>query len=80
LKQSLTTLNLNMKNNFLLLFCFFSFSILQAQIVDLQKLSKGRLYFSDVIKDENNNLRGYFLLFETDKIAKETYQLEYVVS
>lgn len=79
MKQSLTTLNLNMKNNFLLLFCFFSFSILQAQIVDLQKLSKGRLYFSDVIKDENNNLRGYFLLFETDKIAKETYQLEYVV-
>jgi len=79
LKQLLTTLNLNMKNNFFLLFCFFSFSILQAQIVDLQKLSRGHLYSSDEIKDENNNLRGYFLLFETDKIAKETYQLEYVV-
>ena len=68
-----------MKNNYFLLLSLFFCIAMQAQIVDLQKLSKGRLYSSDEIKDENNNVRGYFLLFENDKIAKETFQLEYVV-
>jgi hypothetical protein len=68
-----------MKNNHLaLLLCFFC-AALQAQITDLNKLSKGKFYSSDVIKDENNNIKGYFLLFESDKVAKETYELEYVV-
>lgn len=68
-----------MKNNYLLVFllCVFSFS--QAQVVDLEKLSKGKLYSSDEIKDENNNIKGYFLLFENDKVSKETYELEYIV-
>lgn len=52
---------------------------IQAQITDLQKISRGKLYSSDVIKDSNNNIKGYFFLFETDKISKETYELEYVV-
>lgn len=68
-----------MKNNYFLLLCFFFCTVMQAQIIDLQKLSKGRLYSSEEIKDENNNVRGYFLLFENDKIAKETFQLEYIV-
>ena len=50
-----------------------------AQMTDLAKLSRGKLYSSDVIKDKKNNIKGYFLLFETDKVAKETYELEYVV-
>jgi hypothetical protein len=60
---------------FLLLLCFNT----NAQITDLQKISNGKLYDEVEIKDENNNIKGYFLLFETDKIAKETYTLEYVV-
>jgi hypothetical protein len=50
-----------------------------AQMVELSKLSSGKLYDSDVIKDDKNNIKGYFLLFESDKIQKETYILEYVV-
>jgi hypothetical protein len=53
--------------------------LLTAQIVELNKLSSGVLYDSDVIKDDKNNIKGYFLLFESDKIQKETYILEYVV-
>lgn len=60
---------------FFLLVSVFSYG----QIVKLEKLSQGKFYSSDVIKDNNNNIKGYFLLFEADKIAKETYQLEYVV-
>jgi hypothetical protein len=51
----------------------------QGQMVELSKLSSGKLYDSDVIKDDKNNIKGYFLLFESDKIQKETYILEYVV-
>lgn len=50
-----------------------------AQMVELSKFSSGKLYDSDIIKDEKNNIKGYFLLFESDKIQKETYILEYVV-
>lgn len=50
-----------------------------AQIAELNKLSSGKLYDSDIIKDEKNNIKGYFLLFESDKIKKETFNLEYVV-
>ena len=61
-----------------LIFALF-ISILNAQITDLSKLSTGKYYDSDEIVDSNNNKRGYFYLFETDKIAKETVTLEYVV-
>jgi hypothetical protein len=60
---------------FLMFLCFSA----NAQITDLQKFSNGKFYDEAEIKDENNNIKGYFLLFETDKIAKETYTLEYVV-
>lgn len=67
-----------MKTKLTLVFLLF-FITLNAQITDLKKLSNGKFYDSDVIKDINNNIKGYFLLFETDKIEKETYNLEYVV-
>lgn len=67
-----------MKHKYLLLL-FFLCVTMHGQITNLSKLSKGRFYSSDVIKDENNNIRGYFLLFEADKVAKETVELEYVV-
>ncbi|MES2484728.1 MAG: DUF6770 family protein, partial [Bacteroidota bacterium] len=67
-----------MKLKFLFIFSFFVVT-LQAQIADLGKLSKGRMYSSDVIKDSKNNIKGYFLLFESDKVGKETYELQYVV-
>ncbi|MFD2601962.1 DUF6770 family protein [Flavobacterium suzhouense] len=67
-----------MRPKFLLLICFFYLSM-SAQITNLSKLSKGKFYSSDIIKDVNNNIRGYLLLFETDKIAKETYELEYII-
>ena len=67
-----------MKTKLVSIFFFLSF-VAQAQITDLNKLSQGKFYSSDVIKDSNNNIKGYFFLFETDKIAKETYELEYVV-
>lgn len=63
----------------LTLFLLISFTAINAQVTDLQKISNGRFYDSDVIRDQNNNIKGYFLLFETDKIAKETVELEYVV-
>jgi len=68
-----------MKNTYLLLISFFLCSIMHGQIVDLKKFSKGKFYWSDHIKDENNNIKGYLVLYESDKMAKETYQLEYVV-
>lgn len=67
-----------MKIKYLILFCFFSI-ITNAQIASLSKLSSGKFYSSDEIKDSNNNIKGYFLLFESDKVAKETLELEYVV-
>ncbi len=67
-----------MKTKFLLLLLISSLG-LNAQMMDLEKMSKGKFYSSDVIKDSNNNIKGYFFLFETDKIAKETFELEYVV-
>lgn len=67
-----------MKTKISMLLFLLSF-VVEAQITDLQKISKGKFYSSDVIKDSNNNIKGYFFLFETDKISKETYELEYVV-
>ncbi|HNP32530.1 MAG TPA: hypothetical protein PKN96_04510 [Flavobacterium sp.] len=67
-----------MKTKILFLFLIASMGI-NAQITDLKKLSSGKYYSSDIIKDSNNNIKGYFFLFESDKIAKETYELEYVV-
>jgi len=67
-----------MKLKFLFILSFFVVT-LQAQIADLSKLSKGRMYSSDIIKDSKNNIKGYFLLFESDKVGKETYELQYVV-
>ncbi len=46
------------------------FTSMYGQIADLAKLSSGKFYSSDVIKDSDNNIKGYFLLFETDEIAK----------
>lgn len=68
-----------MKKNYILILFFLCFSVIQAQVIDLEKLSRGKLYSSDEIKDQNNNIKGYFLLFENDKVAKETYELEYIV-
>ena len=67
-----------MKAKLIMLLLISSFGI-NAQITDLQKLSRGKFYSSDVVKDSNNNIKGYFFLFETDKIAQETFELEYVV-
>jgi len=67
-----------MKTKLILLLLISSLGI-NAQITDLQKLSAGKLYSSDAIKDSNNNIKGYFFLFETDKISKETYELQYVI-
>jgi hypothetical protein len=67
-----------MKQTCLILLLLTSF-FTRAQSTDLAKLSRGRFYSSDEIKDANNNIRGYLMLFETDKVAKETYELEYVV-
>ncbi|GAA4760251.1 hypothetical protein GCM10023230_06340 [Flavobacterium hankyongi] len=50
-----------------------------AQIIELNKLSTGRFYHSEEIKDNKNNIKGYFLLFESDKIQKEKFLLEYIV-
>lgn len=67
-----------MRYRCLLLFCLFYFTM-QGQITNLNKLSQGKFYSSDVIRDNNNSIKGYFVLFESDKIAKETVELEYVV-
>ncbi len=67
-----------MKLKITLLLSFFVL-FTNAQITDLSKLSSGKFYDCDDIVDSNNNKRGYFYLFETDKIAKETVTLEYVV-
>lgn len=63
----------------LLLLLIFLPVFVNAQVKTLSNLSRGQLYSYDEIKDADNNIRGYLLLFMTDKIAKETYELEYVV-
>ena len=49
------------------------------QIAELQKLAKGTFYSSAEIKDDNNNIKGYFLLYRNDEVAKNVYELEFVV-
>ena len=78
-KSLLTTLKPNLMKTKLILLSILTFISVNAQITNLHKLSKGVFYDSDVIKDANNNIKGYFLLFETDKVAKETVELEYVI-
>lgn len=67
-----------MRYNYFLLLYVLCFSM-QAQISKLNEYSKGKFYSSDIIKDGDNNVKGYLLLYETDKIAKETYIVEYVL-
>ncbi len=50
----------------------------QAQMQDLTKLAEGELKYSDIIHDNENNLWGYFLLYESDK-EKDSIQMEYIV-
>jgi len=67
-----------MRYIYLLLLFLFCFSV-KGQIAKLNEFSKGKLCSKSIIKDDKNNIKGYFLLFIADKIAKETYELEYVV-
>jgi hypothetical protein len=61
------------------LLCMLLSAGLQAQVAKLESLSKGKFYSSAAIKDGSNSVKGYFLLYESDKVAKETYQLEYIL-
>jgi hypothetical protein len=67
-----------MKYKYFLLLCLFCLSM-KGQIANIEKLSKGKFYSSDIIKDEHNNIKGYFLLFQSDKVANQTFGIEYVV-
>ncbi|MFD2601963.1 DUF6770 family protein [Flavobacterium suzhouense] len=67
-----------MKHIYLLLLCLFCLSM-KGQIAKLNEFSKGNFYSSDVIRDEKNNIKGYFLLYKTDKVANQTFGIEYVV-
>jgi hypothetical protein len=69
---------MKIKNLLTVLFLFISLTN-NAQLIELSKLSAGKFYDSSVIKDSKNNIKGYFLLYESEKIKKETYNLEYVV-
>ncbi|MFD2601964.1 DUF6770 family protein [Flavobacterium suzhouense] len=68
-----------MRQIYLLVFSLFCLFSMNGQIAKLNEFSKGKLYSTSIIKDSRNNIKGYFLLFMSDKIAKETYELEYVV-
>jgi hypothetical protein len=68
-----------MKNTLLLTFLFFS-TFLHAQIVDLQKLSSGKLISGQVLQNRQaEDVYGYFYVFEDDKIDKNHTQYSYVL-
>jgi hypothetical protein len=63
----------------LMLLCFTVGLSVNAQISDLQKLAKGEFYSAAPIKDDSNNIKGYFLLYRNDEVAKNAFELEFVV-
>jgi hypothetical protein len=69
---------MKIKNLLTVLFLFISLTN-NAQLIELSKLSTGKFYDSSVIKDNKSNIKGYFLLYESEKVKKETFNLEYVV-
>lgn len=68
-----------MKNTLTILFLFV-FSISFAQIQKLREFSSGDFVDSRIIYEENNeDVFGYFLLYEFDRKSREIYDMEYVV-
>ena len=49
------------------------------QMQDLMNLSKGEIVYSSILYDSNENLYGYFYLYQTDKTSSKTMKFEYVV-
>jgi len=68
-----------MKKIALLLFVIIS-GLCFSQIVELKKLSTGKLADASVLYDRNNDdVYGYFYIFEKDKVSKTEYSYEYVL-
>src|SRR5690554_1029583 len=68
-----------MRPTFTLLFIFVC-SISFAQIQKLREFSSGNYVDSRIIYEENNqDVFGYFILYEFDRKSREIYDLEYVI-
>lgn len=63
---------------FILLGLFGLFSSLSAQVLDLMKLAKGSLIFSQPVYDSDEHLYGYFFMYEQDAEI-DSKKLEYVL-
>lgn len=61
-----------------LIFVLVAAVTLNAQMQDLTKLAEGELKYSDIIYDNDNNLWGYFYLYQADR-EKDSVLMEYVV-
>ena len=53
--------------------------VANAQMCDLLKMSQGKLVLSRILYDSNDNLFGYFYLYELDAADKEKQNMEYVL-
>ncbi|MDR2223055.1 MAG: hypothetical protein LBE34_09980 [Flavobacteriaceae bacterium] len=68
-----------MKNILIMVLLFFS-TLMHSQIVDLQKLSSGRLFRSNVLQNrQTDDVYGYFYIFFDDIIDKYHTQYSYVL-
>lgn len=50
-----------------------------AQVSQLEKLCAGTFYSASPVKDDGNNIKGYFLLYKNDEVAKNVFKLEFVL-
>lgn len=67
-------------NHRITLLFLFVFSISFAQIQKIQEFSQGNYVDSRIIYEENNqDVFGYFLLYEFDRKSREIYDMEYAV-
>ena len=68
-----------MKQTFTLLFLFILSSSF-GQIQKLREFSSGSFVDSRIIyEDDNDDVFGYFLLYEFDRKSREVYDMEYVI-
>ena len=61
----------------LLIFCFFITTFTFSQIQDLAKLANGKIVYSSVLHDSDENIYGYLYLYERDADT-QSKTLEYV--
>ena len=71
---------MNIKQNYFLLLLLIVFQNMNAQVQKLNELSKNKYLGMTVILDESrDDVWGYAALYQKDKVAKETLELEIII-